>query len=356
VSDPSKLSRRYTTMLVAALSLIVLTCLAFLVPVPYVTMRPGPAFNTLGEFDGKPMFTFADDVKTYPTSGTLDFTTVSVTRADANLPLGDVIGAWFDDDVAVVPKSLVYPDDESQEEASEQSAAQLSSSKDSSRVAALRAAGYTVPGIPTVESVVDGGASEGRLEPGDQIRAIDGTRVDSAEDTVKAVGTHEPGDTLEINIVRDGDPEVVDVVAKPDPADPDVPRIGVTLGTTYRFPFEIANNVGDSVGGPSAGGMFALAIYDKLTPGELTGGRRVAGTGTITAEGDVGPIGGVRQKMAGAAEDKAEVFLVPAANCAEAAEGDDFGLTLVEVTDLDSAITALEKLADDPKAKVPTCR
>ena len=101
--------------------------------------------------------------------------------------------------------------------------------------------------------------------------------------------------------------------------------------------------------------MFALAIYDRLTPGELTSGKRIAGTGEITADGDVQPIGGVRQKMAGAAAHKATIFLVPTANCAEAAKGNDFGLKLVRITTLKGAISALEKLGKDPKAKVPTC-
>jgi PDZ domain-containing protein len=102
--------------------------------------------------------------------------------------------------------------------------------------------------------------------------------------------------------------------------------------------------------------MFALAIYDRLTPGSLTGGREVAGTGEITPDGTVGPIGGIRQKIAGAADDGAKVFLVPAANCAEAAGGDDHGLRLVKVSKLDDAIDTLEALAKNPKASVPQCQ
>ena len=129
-------------MLVAALSLIALTCIALLVPVPYVTMRPGPAFDTLGEFEGKPMFTFDKSVKTYPTNGSLDFTTVSVTRADSNVSLGRAITSYFSSDIAVVPKSLIYPDNETATQSTKESAAELDSSKDSSRVAALREKHY----------------------------------------------------------------------------------------------------------------------------------------------------------------------------------------------------------------------
>ncbi|MCW2830780.1 MAG: hypothetical protein JWP31_1472 [Aeromicrobium sp.] len=358
MSDPSRLSRRYITLVVAAVSLVALTCLAFLLPVPYVTEKPGPVFNTLGKFpdeNGKPTFTFGKDVKTYPTSGTLDFTTVSVTRADSHVSLIDAVVSYLDPDVAVVPKSLVYPDEQSAEDATDQSAAQLDGSKDSSQVAALRAAGYTVTGRALVAVVVEGGAADGRLKVDDIITAVDGDTITSPDAVVKTVSALTPGDTVQLTIERKGKSRQVSLTTKPDEADPDVPRIGVSLGTKFRYPFTITNNVGRQIGGPSAGSMFALAIYDRLTPGQLTGGREIAGTGVISADGVIGPIGGVRQKMAGAEAAGAEVFLVPAANCAEATDGDVDGLKLVKITKLDDAISSLEALAKDPDAKVPAC-
>jgi PDZ domain-containing protein len=158
-----------------------------------------------------------------------------------------------------------------------------------------------------------------------------------------------------VSITRKGKAQDVAITTKPAPDNPKLPRIGVSLSTKYTYPFKIDNNVGRSIGGPSAGTMFALAIYDKLTPGALTGGVKVAGTGEMAPDGTVGPIGGVRQKMAGASHHKAKIFLVPTANCAEAADGDNFGLKLVRITKLDDAISSLEALAKDPKAKVPTC-
>lgn len=355
IPEPGPPSRTFVTRLTAALALIALTSLAVLLPVPYVTLRPGPAFDTLGDFEGQPMFTFGADVTTYPTSGNLDFTTVRVASADANVSLVEAIEAYLDDDVAVVPRSLIYPDGETAEASRAQSAAQLDGSKDSSRVAALRAAGFDVPGTPEVADVSPDGAAAGTLESGDLIRAVDGTKVSSSEETVEAVGAGDPGDSVSVEITRDGDDRTVEVTTRADEADPTVPRLGISVGTQYDFPIEIENNVGDSIGGPSAGTMFALAIYDRLTPGSLTGGLKVAGTGEITADGVVGPIGGVQQKIAGAAGEDASVFLVPAANCAEALAGDTKGLTLVEISTLDDAISSLEALADDPEATVPTC-
>jgi len=349
------MSRRYTTMVVAALSIVVLTIVAFLIPVPYVTMKPGPAFNTLGKFDGKPMFTFGEDIKTYPTSGTLDFTTVSVTRADTHVPLSEAVRSYFDKNIAVVPRSLVYPEDQSAKDSTSESAAQLAGSKDTSRAAALKAAGYKVPSVAAVMSVLKGGASVGELVVGDVIDEVDGVKTANAEAVQNAISQHKPGDTVSVTLTRDGKPKTVSIVTKPDARNKSKARIGISLGEKFVFPIEIKNNVGSEIGGPSAGAMFALAIYDRLTPGALTGGKRVAGTGEITGDGKVQPIGGIRQKMAGAAADKTTIFLVPAANCAEAAKGDDFGMTLVRVTTLKSAISALEKLKDDPKAKVPSC-
>lgn len=355
-AEPVEISRRYTTLVIAAISIIALTGVALSMPVPYVTMKPGPAFNTLGDFNNKPMFTFAKGIKTYPTSGSLDFTTVSVSRADSRVLITDAISSYFDDKTAVVPKSLIYPDQQTEKSSSDESAAQLAGSKDTSQAAALKAAGYTVPSVPAVQAVLKGGAAAGKLIAGDVILGVDGVRPTTAEAVVKAVGVHTPGEKVEITVKRpNGTVKAISIVTKPDAKDKKVPRVGISLGEKFVFPINITNNVGSEIGGPSAGTMFALAIYDRLTPGSLTGGNRIAGTGEITGEGVVGPIGGVRQKMAGAHAAKATIFLVPTQNCKEAAKGSDFGLKLIRVTTLKGAISALEKLAKDPKAKVPGC-
>lgn len=341
-------------MVVAAVSLLVLTCVALIIPVPYVTQKPGPVFDTLGKpFDDQPMLTFSGDAKTYPTSGSLNFTTVSVTRADAKVSLLQALSSFFASDDAVVPKSAVYPNNESAKQATQQSAAQLASSKDASRVAALRAAGYTVRERTRVASVTEGGPADGRLKPDDVIEAVDGRKVTTSTSTVKAISGHKPGDRVSLEVLRGSVKRTVQITTRADEEDPKVARIGVTVGPQYTFPFEVNNNIGDQIGGPSAGSMFALAIYDRLTPGDLTGGKTIAGTGEITPDGTIGPIGGVQQKIAGAKAAGATVFLVPADNCSEAVKSD--GIQLVKTTALDDAISSLEALAKNPKAKVPTC-
>ncbi|MGI9085567.1 MAG: YlbL family protein [Aeromicrobium sp.] len=356
MSDPAlRPSRRYLTMVVASISLIVLTCVAFLVPVPYVALSPGPAYDTLGDFDGEPMFTFGQDVKTYPTKGSLAFTSVRVTAARSEVSLAEAFDAYFADDTAVVPRSTVYPETQSVKDSEEESRAQLVSSKDSSRVAALRSAGYTVPEPGMVVDIVPGDPADGRLQKGDIVRSVDGRSTPTREDVAAAIGRVDPGDTVVIEFVRKGDEKSIGIVTRPDPENTKEPRIGVSMRPRFDFPVEIENNVGARIGGSSAGTMFALAIYDRLTPGSLTGGLQVAGTGTIAADGTVGPIGGVAQKMVGAAAQGATVFLVPADNCEAATGGGDQGMRLVKVSTLAGAIDALNRLAKDPKASVPRC-
>ena len=130
--------------------------------------------------------------------------------------------------------------------------------------------------------------------------------------------------------------------------------VGISAGTDHTFPFDIDIKLAD-VGGPSAGLMFALGLYDKLTPGSLTGGKFVAGTGTIDDDGNVGPIGGIRQKLAGARADGATWFLAPADNCDEVVDHVPDGLDVVKVSTFDQARSAVEAIADGRTGSLPHC-
>lgn len=348
------MSRRVVTLTVALLTLVAATSLAFILPVPYSTMKPGPSFDTLGNFDDQPLLTFGDGVETFPTEGELAFTTVAVSRAETEINLFSALQAWVDSDVNLVPHDFLYRDGETDDDASEVSAAQLSSSQDSSRAAALRAMDIEVPETVQIADVVEDSPADGVLEAGDQIVRVEDVTVQSNQDVAEVISALTPGDQVHLGIQRGGQPSDVTVDTKAADDDADRAMIGITVGAGFDFPIDIENHIGDRVGGPSAGMMFALAIYDKLTPGPLTGGMSVAGTGTITPEGEVGAIGGIQQKMVGAEDGGATVFLVPSSNCAEAAQKDT-DMTLVEVNTLDDAIDALQTLADDPEATVPTC-
>ncbi|MFI2707486.1 S16 family serine protease, partial [Nocardioides sp. CER28] len=160
------------------------------------------------------------------------------------------------------------------------------------------------------------------------------------------------GQALDFAVERDGKEQHVSVT----PAVQDgTPRIGATVGADYDFPFDVKINISDDIGGPSAGLMFSLAIYDVLTPGSLTDGQPIAGTGEIEPDGSVGPIGGIQQKIAASDRDGAKLFLVPKDNCAEALGAAKGDVRLVKVTTMHDAVTSVEDWAHDHSAKLPTC-
>jgi len=349
-------TRRTTTVTSAVLLLVTLVCVALLLPVPYVTLSPGPTLDTLGEQNGRPVISIEGDVRTYDDGGQLDLVTVSVTSPDAEVGLADAFQAWFDPAAALVPRDLIYPSGETAQQADEQTKQQMTGSQTSSEVAGLIAVGY--PGVVAVAEVAADGPADGQVRVDDRIVSVDGRPVASPDQVIDAVSGRTPGDPVRLGVRRgDAVTQTVTLTTVAAPDDLDVARIGVSIVQDVDADVEITNNVGQNIGGPSAGTMFALAIYDKLTPGSLTGGQTVAGTGEISADGVVGPIGGVQQKIVGARDDGASIFLVPAENCGEAlgADVDPSEISLVRISTLDDAVASLEAIAADPQAEVPTC-
>lgn len=348
------MTRRTATTTTAAVLLAVLVCVAFLLPVPYVTMRPGPTSDVLAAPQGTEVVEI-DGVRTYPTDGSLSLTTVSVTSADQEIGLVEAVRAWFAEDDAVVPREAIYAPTQTVQEAEEESATQMADSQSVAAVAALRLRGDEVDELLQVTEVQEQGPADGSLEAGDQIVAVDGEQFDTAVQGLRLLRDREPGDEVEVAVERSGERRAFTLTTEPSPDDEQVPIIGVGVGVDYDLPLDVEINIDENIGGPSAGAVFALAIYDKLTEGSLIGGMTVAGTGTVDAEGRVGPIGGIQQKILGAQDEGATVFLVPARNCEEAAATEADDITLVEVAELSDAVDSLTVLADDPDADVSTC-
>jgi Lon-like protease len=348
------MSRRTASLLVAGLLLVALCAVAWLRPVPYVAMRPGPVQDTLGRLGGAPIVEIHGPT-TYPTDGELDLTTVSVTAPTAELTLGDALVAWFDPQRALVPRDLYYPPEQSVKEAEQESAVQMASSQDAAIVAALTELGYDVPRSVVIRSVTKGAPAQGHLRVGDVITAVNGTPVEEGAEVSALLQDVDPGGTATFTVRRDGGEVRVQSPTEAAEGEPSKTLVGITIADEPRLPFDVSIELGHRIGGPSAGLMFSLAIVDKLTPGALTGGRHVAGTGTITPNGLVGPIGGIGQKIAGADNAGAPVFLVPNANCGEARKAQSNDLTLVRVRTLESAVDSLKELAHDPEASVPSC-
>lgn len=348
------MSRRVATIALSGILLVALVAVAFLLPVPFVTMSPGPTENTLGTVDGKPIVEISGE-KTYPVDGALSLTTVAVTSPDQRLDLPSAIGAWLDPTVAVLPRSYIYSEDETPQEVEQRNEYAMNTSQQDAIAAALAVLGRPVRKDSVVVLSVNGDMPAfGKLEVGDLIREVDGKPVTEPEDVVEAVSRHRPGDDVHFVVTRNDERKKVTVTTTEAPDDPDRAMVGITPAMGYDFPIDVTIHLGQEIGGPSAGTMFALAIVERLGKESLTGGKHIAGTGTIDAEGNVGPIGGIQQKIAAAERDGAEVFLVPAGNCAEAVSAPVDDIRLVRVEKLSDAVASLRALADGEQ-NVPGC-
>ncbi|MCW2586762.1 MAG: hypothetical protein JWN55_2278 [Frankiales bacterium] len=337
------MSRRALTLLLACVLALGLAIAGLGQAVPYVALTPGPAYNTLGAVGGTEVLSISGR-RTYPTDGALDLTTVSVKD---NITLFEAVVGWLSPRQAVVPREVVFPPDRSAQEEKRQTQQQMVASQDAATTAALRQLGVPSTTKVLVAAVDKGAPAEGRLKAGDILTSVDGTPVRDAATLRGLIGRHRIGDPVRIGYTRGGKPGAVTLTTAPSPPDAGArrPVIGIQSHEQVSFPVRVDIKLKD-VGGPSAGLMFALGIIDKLGPDSLTGGRKIAGTGEITADGVVGPIGGIAQKLLGAKEQQATVFLSPAENCAEAKANKPDGLTLVRVATLKGALAALQTLRD----------
>ena len=346
------MTRRALTLAVAGFLVVLLSAVAALLPVPYVALEAGPVTNTLGVV-GKTELIRIEGRKTYPDKGNLDLTTVHVVGGPGSrLGLVTALRGWLDDGVAIVPEEQVYPPGETAKQAERESAIEMRDSQENATTAALRELGIPVETRLLVQDVPKGSPSTGKLAVGDELVAVDGERVVGGAQLRERITSHEPGDRVDVTVRRDGREvtETITTIA----ADDGRALVGITTRDEAEYPFTVNISLKD-VGGPSAGLMFALGVVDKLTPGSLTDGAHIAGTGTIDDAGHVGAIGGITQKMLGARRAGATVFLAPPGNCDEASKTVPEGLRLVRATTLKSAVRSLEQLAEGRTAGLPTC-
>lgn len=326
---------RTSTLLASGMLGVALAVLAVAVPVPLVALGPGPTFNTLADVDGEPVVAVSG-LPTFPTSGNLNMTTVSVTD---RLTLAVALSYWAAPGEQVVPRSAVYDPGKTDAQVEQKNAEDFTGSEINAESAAARE--LALPSVPAVADVVAGSAADGKLKAGDRLVSINGTAVASPEAVNTVLQATKPGDTAAVAFTRDGAAQTANVtLGAGDGRTQGV--LGVVLAVLPKDG-SLAINLG-GIGGPSAGLMFSLGIVDKLTPGPLTGGRFIAGTGAIDAEGTVSNIGGIQFKMAAARAAGATVFLLPAGECTEAVAAAPAGLQLIKVGTLHDAVTALGDL------------
>jgi PDZ domain-containing protein len=331
--------RRGVTVILGALITALLAIGVMSVPLPYVVLKPGPTVNTLGTNNGKEVIQVTK-ASTSTSAGQLRLTTVSV---QPKVELVWAIHGWLSHEQAVVPRDLIYPPNQTEQQVEQQNQQEFKTSQTSAETVALRELGYPVQTVVT--KVTAAGPSVGKLAEKDVLTTVNGVAVTGAGKLTELIRGKKAGTTLTIGYIRDGKAGTAQITTNDDK------RIGVEIDQRQPHPFGLSIDL-DEIGGPSAGLMFTLGIIDKLRPADLTGGKIIAGTGTIDDGGDVGPIGGIPQKLVGAKRAGAQLFLVPAGNCAEAVRNAVSGLPMAEVATVDDALAAVGTFAGGgtPKA------
>ena len=371
------ISWRILTAILAALAMVVIL---FVIPVPFVVNSPGPTFNVLGSDKGVPVLeidgtdpatgepiqqdepesvSYLDPAK--PGQGQLRMVTVSESGSpDSRLNFAQLIAAYFDPHSKIMDYESVYPEGTTRQQVSDAQLSMMRNSQTTSQVAALEYLGWDVPATVTIEGAVEGSNAEGIVEQGDILRAIttpDGTRHEVADAVTpfSLMRTVPAGSTMTLTVERNGETQELTFDSVAASATESGSKLGIYLSVDPSLPVTISVNI-EGVGGPSAGMMFSLGIIDRLTPGDMTGGNSIAGTGTMSYDGQVGAIGGIQQKLWGAHRDGAQWFLAPSTNCDEVVGHVPDGMRVVSVSTLDEAVSAVHSIADGTGDSLPTCQ
>lgn len=308
------------------------------IELPYLAWSPGPTPEVVDLLT-------VQGAEQYPVEGDLYMLTVS----QQDLNVYELLAAVADPQVDVLERIAVRPIDVTQEEYQRQSRERMDESKVAAISVALDRLGYDVTvegdGVEVV-AVIEGTPADGALVAGDIITAVNGELVFVGPDAVAEINTYGIGDTIVLTVSRAEEVIEVPITLIEHTQNEGQPMVGfgpATLNPRFVFPIEVEID-SSNIGGPSAGMMYTLAIINVLTEDDITGGFRIAGTGTISTNGDVGPIGGVRQKVVGATLSGAEYILVPQANYEEALTADIEGAEIVAVGTIDDALSFLATL------------
>jgi len=340
-------------MLMSGLLAVLLFAGISLVPVPYAIMRPGPVRDVLSAVGGTELISI-NGHRTYETSGSLDLLTVSIEGGPgSSVTLDDVLLGWLDPDVSVRPERELFPPGRTEQQVDRESTEEMESSQENATAAALGELGIPVPATLTVAGFSDGAHASSVLEKGDVITAVGGQKPTGLPELRELLQDTKAGEPVEVAFTRGGKADTAEVTTQK--GEQGQTLLGVLIDPTYKFPIDVDIKI-ENIGGPSAGMMFSLGIIDKLTPGPMTGGKRVAGTGTIDSSGAVGPIGGIQQKLVGARDAGAAWFLAPADNCSEVVGHVPDGLRVVKVSTLHGARVAVEAVGEGKDTSaLPTC-
>ncbi|RNL85451.1 YlbL family protein [Halostreptopolyspora alba] len=345
--------RRATTLIVAVMLLVGLTVGARFLPVPYLVASPGLALNTIGEVEGDQVIQIEGE-ESYEHDGELAMVTVQYAGGPGTrMDMLTVLSAWLSPNESVLPEEALFPPDRSLEEITESQDMQMDDSQTAATAAALTELGIDYETRSVVMGVGEDMPASGELAEDDVITEVDGEPVAGKDETVELVADRDPGDPVELTVLRDGATEHVELTTTDDNG---TAIIGIMVGNDMEFPFDVEIAVGE-VGGPSAGMMFALGIMDRLSEESLTDGHTIAGSGTIEPNGTVGGVSGVEQKVVSAAEEGAEYFFVAEESCGQAQRSPASDeVDVVKIGELGDAVDALESIRNgDAPEDLPSC-
>jgi Lon-like protease len=323
---------------------VVTTLVLSLLPAPYVIDQPGPTYDTLGQVEtdqGAVTLISAPTSPEYPQSGQLRLTTVTRVGNPESLPSWwSVMGAWVTREKSVMPVDAAFPPGRTVEQNREAAKIDMENSQQEAIAAAFGYLNVPYTSFVRVEAVVEGGPSEGVIRDGDVIVEAAGVPVADVTQLRALIANNGVQQAITIRVERDGNDVQVPIIPRMSDGPQPAPVIGVLVSGRYDFSTPVEIQL-DNVGGPSAGLIFALGVVEKLTPEEVVPPAVIAGTGTITAAGDVGGVGGVRHKAFGAAEAGARLFLIPRDNCDQVRGVNIQGMDIVPVLTLEEAVDAL---------------
>lgn len=333
-----------------ALTLLILGSL--FLPAPFVILAPGDPQNVLGSAIK------ISGIDTYPTTGKLSVTAVMITDPDSYITAFDIFYGWIDKNRAVLPRERVYPDGETAAEAVREGAAEMNSSQINATAAALSYLGYQIPSKLVVVGVSKESKAHEVILLNDQILSIDQIKLNNTTDVLRYLEGKSAGQIVSVEVKRADVGVIIKKIAL-SPRQDGSAFIGINIQEQFDFPFDVRIKLAET-GGPSGGLIFALGIVEKLTQANLIRSRNVAGTGTITTDGEVGPIGGIAEKIIGARNDGVELFFTPINNCQDINPSDQLGIgeggKVMKIVPVATLAEAIEVLKLPENAKLPSCK
>ncbi len=334
-----KMSKTNKKLLIFSLFLFIIFSSLSLIKTDYYFMSPGPPYQWDIDYG---------DVENFDFEGNLYQLTVRRDEANA------LIYAWsyVSNSVDLYPREVILPKGVSPEELSQISIQNMKTSENVAIAVALKYLGYDITskgdGVSVV-GILDDSPVKDKLKRGDLLNSINNDEISSASEFIAMLRTYDIGDTVKIGLIRDveGNLKNLEIETKliehvEYKGEPMVGFLATTVNERFDFPFEIDIKTGN-VGGPSAGLMMALNVYNNLIPEDITNSLVIAGTGTIEIDGSVGPVGGVKQKVIAAKRAGAELILVPTANFEEAKPLETESTEIVAIDTFDEALQVISE-------------